>query len=363
MYSIILYIPTLSCGGAERVALILSASLINMNHRVRLVVCDIRGEFAQLVPDGVELINLNCSKPIKSICALASVINSFHTDAVICFGMHTGIATALSKVLFKWPAKILIRNENNLDFEWVNATFINRIIGPRLSRWAARKSIIISVSESLRIPTASYLNISKEMIKTIPNPVFNHIDDFYTEDQPLLHEWFSNMNAPIIVAVGRLEQQKGFDILISAFAYLQDMLPCKLIIYGNGSLRNSLLDQIIQLGLEDNVDLAGYTSNPFAQIRAASVFVLSSRYEGFGLVLVEALASGTQIVSTDCNYGPCEILEGGRYGTLVPVEDPKSMASALYKILTGEIKTESPTHEWFSKYSANLAARRHLDLI
>lgn len=137
---------------------------------------------------------------------------------------------------------------------------------------------------------------------------------------------------PLAVACGRLTRQKGFPTLLRALQIVNATTPLSLWIVGDGPDRQALEDQALALGLSDRVRFAGFQPNPFAFMAAADVFVLSSLWEGFGNVVVEAMACETPVVSTDCRFGPAEIL-AGEAGLLVPVEDPKSMADAILRLL------------------------------
>lgn len=361
---ILLFVPTLSCGGAERVAILLAQGLQRLGYVPRIVTASKSGEFLPFVDERIEIIDLDSGKPIRGIGALARQIGAFGADAVIAFGMHTGIAAAISRKLYGWSSPLLIRNENNLEFDWRRSGPLNRFLGPVLSRWAARQATVIAVSEALRLPTARYLGQSPTRIVTIRNPVFDVLpilSDLPREED--LHPWLREKCIPTFVAAGRLEWQKGFDTLIAAFHLLRSQIAARLVIFGVGSLRSELQDQIDALGLADCVVLAGFTPKPMEQMRAATAFVLSSRFEGFGLVLVEALAAGTLIISTDCDYGPNEILERGRYGTLVPTDAPKELAMAMMQVAQGMATTSSPSEEWFLPFLAEEAARLHVELL
>jgi glycosyltransferase involved in cell wall biosynthesis len=150
----------------------------------------------------------------------------------------------------------------------------------------------------------------------------------------------------VFLGVGRLVPQKDFTTLIRAFARLRRVVAAKLLILGEGPERGRLNTVIRDLQLEADVELAGFAPNPFAYMRRAAAVVLSSRYEGFGNVLVEAMACGTPVVSTDCPSGPSEILEGGRYGPLVAVGDETGLADAMQRVLRhpidpGELKARA----------------------
>ena len=147
------------------------------------------------------------------------------------------------------------------------------------------------------------------------------------------HPWFRKGEPPVIIGVGRLVPQKKFSTLIMAFAKIRSKRNLRLMILGEGRLRKELEQLAEQLQVADDFIMPGFQDNPFACISKASVFVLSSVWEGLVSVLVEALATGCAVVSTDCPHGPSEILEKGKYGRIVPVGDYKAMADAILQAL------------------------------
>lgn len=360
---IILFTPKLFAGGAEQVAFLLASGLTAIGHEVVIATPSATGDFAEKITKRFFITDFKKEKPIQSTRALSELIHAFHPDACICFGMVTGIAASLSKLIFRWKTPLFIRNENNLIHDWKQARSFNRFLGPLLSRWAARNSHVICVSESMREATAEYLNIKKNNITTILNPVINDTLNEVNSTLDDLHPWLREKSIPAFVAIGRLEHQKGFDTLIDAFSKVKNKHDTRLIIFGNGSLRDSLQEKIKSAGLVNAIALAGYTNSPLLQMQAAKAFVLSSRFEGFGLVLVEALWTGTRIISSDCNYGPREILEDGKYGTLVPTEDSEALADAMIAELCNPQPLQRPGESWFQKYTATEAARSHVALI
>ena len=145
------------------------------------------------------------------------------------------------------------------------------------------------------------------------------------------HPWFGDDGPPVILGAGRLAPQKDFPTLIEAFRRVSAARACRLVILGEGRLRPQLEGQVRALGLEDWVSLPGWTENPYAFMSRAALFVLSSRHEGFPGVLVEALACGCPVVSTDCPAGPSEILEDP--GLLAPVGDPEALSRIMRRAL------------------------------
>lgn len=174
--------------------------------------------------------------------------------------------------------------------------------------------------------------LSPEKVHVIYNPVITK-DMFARARETAPHPWLQEGHGPVILGVGRLEKPKDFQTVLRAVAHLQGQRHARLIILGDGKEKEPLRALASDLGIADRVAMAGFDANPYAYMVRSNVLVLSSRWEGFGNVLVEALALGTPVVATDCDYGPREILAGGRYGRLVPVGDVDAMAGAIEETL------------------------------
>jgi glycosyltransferase involved in cell wall biosynthesis len=178
--------------------------------------------------------------------------------------------------------------------------------------------------------------------------------------EPIDHPWFAPGQPPVILGVGRLVVEKDFGTLIRAFAELRNRLPSRLLIIGEGPERSRLEQLVRELGLEDVVSLPGANSNPLAYMRRAALLTMSSRWEGLPLVPIEALAAGCPVVSTDCKSGPREILQGGKYGRLVPVGDINAMADAMFETLN-EPRRVIPL-EALLPFQAETVARQYASL-
>lgn len=188
-----------------------------------------------------------------------------------------------------------------------------------------------------------------------------------------IDEWatMAQINAPtsqgeswLIVGIGRLSSQKGFDLLIDAAAQLPATANWHIDIYGDGPERAALQQRIIQHGLQDRVTLCGYTDQPHEILKNADIFVLPSRHEGFGLVIVEAMMHGVQIVSADCPHGPRELLEGGRLGELVAPNNPSALAQGLTAVMSGKVwVTPSRLQQKAREFSIERSASQWLALL
>ena len=190
----------------------------------------------------------------------------------------------------------------------------------------------VGVSEGVSVNLAATIEGTDAEVTTIYNPVVTPDLRPRMEESPS-HPWLSDGGAPVIVSAGRLAAQKDFPTLIRALARLAPRRPCRLIIVGEGRMRPRLERLVGRLGLQDRVSLPGWVDNPFAFMARASLFVVSSTYEGLSMVLVEALACGCPCVSTDCRFGPPEILQHGKVGPLVPVGDACALAEAMEQVL------------------------------
>lgn len=359
---ILLFVSQLTAGGAEQVAVLLSKGFVSLGCDVVIVTARPEGELLARVHNDCRVVSLNSKKPIRALRALAKSVAALAPDVIVCFGFVTGIAASLSKLVFGWKCQIVVRNENNLRKEWSLATPLNKLIGPILSRWVARRNKVVAVSHGLSKATEAYLHVPAGTVDAILNPVLD--SHLRPKQYPAehLHPWLRDGMAPTFVAIGRLERQKGFDVLIDAFSTVLKSSNARLIIFGQGSLHDTLKNKIDGLNIDGYVDLAGFTNYPIEQMHASHAFVLSSRYEGFGLVLVEALWAGTKVISTDCDFGPAELLANGRYGELVPVDDAQVLANAMLQSLQAPWTAERPSDEWFKQFTAIEAAQQHLTL-
>jgi glycosyltransferase involved in cell wall biosynthesis len=229
-------------------------------------------------------------------------------------------------------------------------------------RWLyPRVDHIVAVSEGVASDTLAITGLPAERISVIRNPVITKCL-LEKSREPVGHPWFNEGGAPVILGAGRLTRQKDFPTLIRAFAHVRAQRDARLVILGEGRLRGELEKLAAELGLSGCVSLPGYAANPYAYMAKASLFVLSSAWEGSPNVLTEALALGVPVVSTDCPSGPREILQGGRYGALIPVGAHRQLGEAMLATLERPHES-SLLREAAAEYNANLSARRYLEVL
>jgi glycosyltransferase involved in cell wall biosynthesis len=219
---------------------------------------------------------------------------------------------------------------------------------------------VIAVSEGVATELRAIDSALSPLVKVIGTPVISDEMIQLGEEEPA-HPWFRSGEPPVVLAAARLQAHKGFLTLIRAFAVFRRSHTARLVILGEGPERKTLEAEIARLGLDSEVSLPGFFQNPFAFMKRARVFVLSSEYEGLPNVLIQAMALGTPVVATDCNCGPAEILAGGALGELVPVGNVDAMAEALGRSI-GLRGSEEARLSVLKRYSAERVTTEYLRL-
>ncbi|HYQ90484.1 MAG TPA: glycosyltransferase, partial [Candidatus Competibacteraceae bacterium] len=214
-----------------------------------------------------------------------------------------------------------------------------RYLSPLMRHTYLQADAIIAVSDGVADDLAAHIDIPRQTITRIYNPTFfPELPERAKE--AVEHPWFAPGAPPVVLSVGRLGRQKDFSTLLCAFARVRSTRPLRLMILGEASDPDEQGDRLAkltaladELGITADFVLLGFVPNPFAYMARSAVLVLSSVHEGFPNVLVEAMACGCPVVSTDCPSGPAEILDNGRFGPLVPVGDEVAMAQAIVAVL------------------------------
>ncbi|RTH32330.1 glycosyl transferase [Thermus scotoductus] len=326
-----LFLPSLRGGGAERVMVHLARGFAERGFQVDLVLAKAEGPYLAEVPPSVRVVDLRASRVLFSLPGLVRYLRKERPHALLSALDHANVIVCLAHRLARVPSRLVISEHNTLSASRPqNAR--GRLL-PWFMRWTYPwADAVIAVSQGVAEDLIHLTGLPREKIQVIYNPVVTP-ELFAKAREPLDHPWLASGEPPVILGVGRLTEQKDFPTLIRAFALVRAQRPARLMILGEGELRPQLEALVHELGLQDDVALPGFVENPYAYMARAAVFVLSSRREGFGNVLVEAMACGTPVVSTDCPSGPREILDHGKYGRLVPVGDVKSLAESILKAM------------------------------
>jgi glycosyltransferase involved in cell wall biosynthesis len=229
----------------------------------------------------------------------------------------------------------------------------------RQRRVYARCDGVLCNSQGVADDLEAFLGLPRERIAVVPNPTVTP-ELLRRAAEPVDHPWFRTGEPPVILGVGRLGRAKDFGTLLQAFARLRRERVCRLIILGQGRQRHRLQRLAYGLGVAADFELPGFVPNPYAYMARARLFVLSSLWEGCPNVLIEAMATGTPVVATDCPSGPREILAGGRYGPLVPVRNAEALAAAMAQTLDHPLPPET-LREAAQAYTLESSVRAFLE--
>jgi glycosyltransferase involved in cell wall biosynthesis len=321
------FMPSMRGGGAERVLVNLAEGLVERGEAVQVVLAAAVGPHLDHIPPGVKVVNLRSPRVLVSLGPLTRYLRRERPRVLISSMNHANLV-ALWASRLAGGVPVIVTQHNTLSQTSRHAG-VFRNLESRVLRafypWAAR---VVVVSRGAADDFAAMTGLPRERIEVIYNPVITGNTLAAASEAPD-HPWFAPGQPPVILAVGRLTQQKDFATLIRAFAETRRQRAVHLIILGEGPDRAGLTALADELGVADDVSLPGFRKNAIAYMAASALFVLSSAWEGLPTVLIEALAAGTRVVSTDCPSGPREILQEGRLGTLVPVGDPAALAEAM----------------------------------
>ena len=370
-----LFFSGLAGGGAQRRMLLLARGFAARGYRVDVVVARAEGPYRAAIPPSARLVALASRVArlpgirtrrglwvLATTRALAAYLARERPDVVLSTSAPANLAALGARALSRSPARVVVSVNLNLSAATGSR---QRFWGPALrglARRAYRRAdAVIAVSQGVAEDLARVLAPPRPPIVTITNPLpIAEIEE--KARAPLAHPWLEPRAPPILLAVGKLKRQKDYPTLIRAFARVRARRPARLLILGEGEERPRLERLVRDQGLAQDVALPGFVENPWAWMARASVFVLSSAWEGFSNVLAEALACGCPVVSTDCPSGPAELLDDGAFGTLVPVGDDRALAEALLETLE---KPRDPARlrARASAFSVDTAVDRYLDVL
>ena len=369
---IAVFIFGLSGGGAQRRTVTLANAFAGRGNPVDLVLVKPEGPLAAQISPKVRVVTLrDWGAPAASrhlprrlglalaAGALARYMASVRPDVLLSAASHVHLPALFAHHRAGAPCRIVLRVSNHLSREGT------RTITPTLARrFYPRADAFIAVSQSVGNDLVGAVGLSRDDVSTIYNPVVTP-ELLARAEEPLEHPWFAPGEPPVLLGVGRLVKQKDFPTLIRAFARLRARRPVRLLVLGETKKprRRRRLERLIrELGLEDSVRLEGFVNNPLPYMKRAGVFALSSAWEGLPGALIEAMACGCPVVSTDCQGGSAEIIDGGRLGPLVPVGDDGALAGAIAQQL------EHPTDRATLKaragdFALDVAVDRYLEVL
>lgn len=352
---------SLQGGGAERAMVQLAAGMARRGMLVDLVVAHAKGPYVGLVPDDVRLVDLNVFRIEVSHLSLLRYLKSARPEALFSVLVDPDVvALAVRRFLYK-DFKLIVRVATTMSLAHAqSATIKQRAAFALWRRLLPSADAVAGVSSGVIKDLRRYVPSVTDRVHTIYDPVVGpHIAQ--QASAAVQHPWFDDA-PPVIVSVGRLELVKGHETTLRALAEVVESRPARLLILGDGPDHDRLLDVARSLQISHLVDFVGFQSNPFAYMARAALFVLASSREGLSNGLLEAMACGTPVVSTDCPNGPSEILERGKWGRLVPVGDWRALAAAILNTLDAPVDRQKLVAR-ARDFDVETSVDRHMELL
>lgn len=361
MSKITLLLPDLRGGGVEQVRIQLAKQFIQRGHEVEFLLCSLTGEFLEIAQGISSVQSLEVSHFRKVILPISKYLSLHQPDVLLVSMWPLTCLAPLSRKLSRSRTKVIISEHVTLENQyqdWDILTYIglrfSTVIGYRLADHciAVSQGVAESMSQLAHFPLDK-VTVIHNPLRILPEPTELELEN--------IEQLWNTPRGYRIVTVGTLKEQKNHALLLKAFAQLP-FTDSRLMLVGKGHLEESLRALAHQLGITDRVIFAGFHPNPAVFYKTADLFVLSSDYEGFGNVIVEALSCGLPVVSTDCPSGPREILVDGKYGTLVPVGDANALAKAMTEALMNPPNPEF-LKQRASDFSVEKIAQQYLDVM
>lgn len=358
---IALLVPTLEVGGVERVFANLATGMHERGNEVEVVVGSAGGAMTALVEKDVSILVLGSKHIMRSVPRLANYLRSRKPEVLIAGMTHCSAAAVTARLIARQETKIIATEHNTMSLVIANTAGVKYRMMPVWGHAAlSMADAVVAVSDGVAGDLSKQTGIARNRIRVIYNPVI-HAKLFAAAAEDVRHPWFQPGQPPVVLGVGRLEKQKDFPMLVRAFRLLRERRRARLMILGEGPDRTRIEQAISDAGLSEDVALPGSENNPSRFMSRAAVFAMSSLWEGFGMALVEALALGIPVVSTNCAHGPEEILCDGRFGALVPVGDHESMAHRMIAALENPVRNDATVH--LKQFSVDVAVSQYLSLI
>jgi glycosyltransferase involved in cell wall biosynthesis len=358
---LIICIPSLRLGGAAKIALNLCEYFSENNTHVTVILTG-STESEQVfkdIPAGVDVIAFpkrhsnRILNLVSKILWISSFFKKIKPDAILAVRHDATVPSSLAWRLSSRPGRFFIREINPIALTLHRNPMMVKMIQSAYSSATG----IIANSKDVLASLEGKKWVSEEKMYAIDNPVLTRT--FYAKVADAVADpWLENADIPFIITIGRLQKMKAHETLIKAFKIVKKKVNCRLMIIGEGEEHDNLQKLIDSLELTSSVRLTGGMENPYPYLKAAEVFVLTSVYEGFGNVLVEALSLGKKIVATKCVGGPAYILNHGEYGTLVKVGDIEEIAQGILNNLSGLVDKEKLVRR-AKEFSVDVVGRKY----
>ncbi len=349
-------------GGIGRNIINFANEFHSLGYRVHVVVDTMKGSYLDLLHQEIGIIHLKTSHIFWGLPYFGAYLLRNKPAVVITPVVRHTILALRSKFITASSTRIYatVHSSYSEAFKLLKSWKRSRRIA-QLKKYYPRCEAVFTVSGGVAEDFSTYTGISKDHLITIHNPITTD-DISVLAMEEVDHPWFQEGSPPVLLGVGRLTTPKNFPLLIEAFEIVRSKVKCRLVILGDGHLRDDLELRALSSPYRADISFPGHRINPFPFMRRAAVFAMSSSWEGFGNVLVEAMATGTPVVATDCPHGPREILEGGKYGPIVPPDDAQKLAEAIVGLLLDPTPRELLV-EGSQRFNARAIAIRYIEAL
>ena len=336
-----MFMPSLAGGGAEKMFLRVAAGLVRRGLAVDLLIERAERRHLELVPGKVRLVRLDARWSVTTLPKLLRYLDRERPDVLLSNLDWTNAFALIAKRFFARDLRVVVNQQVAFSAAYAESRFrIRMAVMKTLKRLMPSADAITAVSRGVAEDLERHVSGTvRGLVRAVPNPVVDSELAAHAA-APVAHPWFADRRFPVVLSAGRLRPQKDFPTLLRAFSEVVKSRPARLVILGEGPLLERLKALARELRIDRAVDFPGFQANPIAYMAKARVFALSSQYEGLPSVLIESMACGTPVVSTDCPHGPREILEGGRWGQLVPMGEHRALAAAILDTLEHPIDSD-----------------------
>jgi glycosyltransferase involved in cell wall biosynthesis len=350
---IAIFDTSLCFGGFQRDSVNLALGFAALGHRVELILAAKPSDECMWdMPQSARIVELKTSRASGAFFPLVRYLRSSRPRVLISTSTESNLVALAAVRWARERTRVVVRETAIWSIQG-DVRLRGKLVRS-LARWRYRKERnVVAISTDVQTDLSRSAGLPLSAIRVIYNPAVTP-GLLQKRNDPVDHPWFGKDEAPVILSVGRLHAHKDFPALLRSFRVVREQRPARLVILGEGEDRPLLNELANRLGISEDFDLPGFVPNPSSYMSKAAVFVCSSPAESFGNALAEAMACGTPLVSTDCPGGPPEILEHGRYGSLVPLGDTQAMAQAIIRAL------DRPLHPEVLREAAH---RFHCELI
>ncbi len=367
--SLVMALSDLRGGGAERVVVNLLNHWPSNKLRPILLLAEENGPYLNDLGSGIEVLScgfpLTAAKTPKAMLCLRNLLRSVQPAAIFSHSITTSRMLTRARALGMISAPLIPVLHNNVGkSHQARQSLTDRIIRRELDWVYSKADRIVAVSKGIADEACGFFGIPQEKVETIYNPVDLSRITAGAEGYPRDHfvEHFKQLKRPVILSVGRLSEQKNHALLLEAYARIPGSLRGSLLILGEGEMKEALDSQALASGIDEEVFMPGFLNNPWWYMKHSDLYVMSSNWEGYPMVLLEALACDVPVIATDCQHGPSEIIQGEAFGTLVPIGNATALANAIaYRLADKQAQPKAEVRAFLSTYLPGLVAQRYIE--